>query len=118
MTRRLRVAVLMGGRSSEHEISQASARSVVDALADRHEVVTVAIGRDGHWELGAGSAAALEAGGGAAETLPVVSANGELTFWDLRDHAAELRDRLGARGVARLRAKTLADVPKVRAQGH
>jgi len=27
-----RVAVLYGGRSSEHEVSQASARSVVDAL--------------------------------------------------------------------------------------
>jgi phosphoglycerol transferase len=49
---------------------------------------------------------------------PVVSRNGELRFWDLRDHAADLRDRLGAKGVERLRARTLADVPKVRAQGH
>ncbi|MDX6505215.1 MAG: D-alanine-D-alanine ligase, partial [Gaiellaceae bacterium] len=54
--RRLRVAVLMGGRSSEHAISLASARSVIDALAQRHEVVTVEIGRDGRWELGNGSA--------------------------------------------------------------
>ena len=29
---RVRVAVIMGGRSSEHDISVASARSVVDAL--------------------------------------------------------------------------------------
>ncbi|MFL5923366.1 MAG: D-alanine--D-alanine ligase family protein, partial [Gaiellaceae bacterium] len=55
MTRRLRVAVLAGGRSSEHEISLASARSVLEALdPDRYEAVTVAIGRDGRWELGPG----------------------------------------------------------------
>src|SRR5437660_729226 len=50
---RLRVAVLAGGRSSEHEISLASARSVLESLdPERYEVVTVAIGRDGRWELG------------------------------------------------------------------
>ena len=55
MTRRLRVAVLAGGRSSEHDISLASARSVLESLdSDRYEVVTVAIGRDGRWELGSG----------------------------------------------------------------
>ena len=45
---RRRVAVLMGGRSTEHEISLASARSVLEALdPERYEVVTVEIGRDG-----------------------------------------------------------------------
>jgi len=48
---------------------------------------------------------------------PIVSRNGELLFWDLRDHAQELRSRIGARGVAELKAETLADVPKVKAQG-
>ena len=53
----IRVAVLMGGRSSEHDISVASARSVIAALDPaRYETVTVEIGRDGGWELGAGSA--------------------------------------------------------------
>ena len=43
----------MGGRSSEHEISLASARSVLEALdPERYEVVTVEIGRDGRWALG------------------------------------------------------------------
>ena len=52
---RTRVAVLMGGRSSEHEISLASARSVIEALdSARYEAVTVEIGRDGRWELGFG----------------------------------------------------------------
>jgi D-alanine-D-alanine ligase len=56
--RRLRVAVLAGGRSSEHEISLASARSVVAALdRERYEVVEVGIGRDGRWALEAGGPA-------------------------------------------------------------
>ena len=70
---RVRVAVVMGGRSSEHEISMASARSVIDALdPERYETVTVEIGRDGRWALGSGSQAELEQDGrSAAETLPV-----------------------------------------------
>jgi D-alanine-D-alanine ligase len=67
---RLRVAVLAGGRSSEHDISLASARSVLDSLdPDRYDVVTVAIGRDGRWELGSGDGTSV------AETLPVPAAN-------------------------------------------
>jgi D-alanine-D-alanine ligase len=51
MTRR-RVAVLMGGRSSEHAISLASAQSVISALDPaRYDVVSVEIGRDGRWSL-------------------------------------------------------------------
>lgn len=67
MSRRVRLAVLLGGRSSEHEISLNSARSVLEALdPERYETVTVEIGRDGRWELGSGSD-----GGSTAETLPV-----------------------------------------------
>jgi D-alanine-D-alanine ligase len=53
VTDRIRVALVAGGRSSEHEISLASARSVVAALdPTRYEVVEIAIGREGRWELG------------------------------------------------------------------
>ena len=46
----------MGGRSSEHDVSMVSARSVVAALdPDRYEVREVEIGRDGAWALGPGS---------------------------------------------------------------
>jgi len=66
VSRRVRVAVLLGGRSSEHDISLASARSVLEALdPDRYDTVSVAIGRDGRWELGTGENGAI------AETLPV-----------------------------------------------
>ena len=67
MSKRVRVAVLLGGRSSEHDISLASAQSVLEALnPERYETVTVEIGRDGRWELGTGSE-----DGSVAETLPV-----------------------------------------------
>jgi D-alanine-D-alanine ligase len=74
MPPRLRVAILAGGRSSEHDISLASARSVLESLdPQRYEVVTVAIGRDGRWELGSGD-------GSVAETLPVPAANAPATL--------------------------------------
>ena len=58
MTRR-RVAVLMGGRSSEHPISLASAQSVIAALdPKRYDVVAVEIARDGRWSIGPGRVSA------------------------------------------------------------
>ncbi len=50
MTAGLRVAVLGGGRSSEHEVSLASAVSVAAGLQQAgHEVRQIRIGRDGVW---------------------------------------------------------------------
>jgi D-alanine-D-alanine ligase len=72
MTGRVRVAVIAGGRSSEHEISVASARSVIEALdPDLYDIKTIEIGRDGRWELNSG--ATRELGRPVAETLPVPS---------------------------------------------
>ena len=49
----MRVAVLAGGRSSEHPVSLDSARSVLDGLeAGGHETLPVLIGRDGVWRSG------------------------------------------------------------------
>src|SRR5262249_56058640 len=60
---RVRVAVLMGGRSSEHEISMASARSVLESLdPEKYEVLTVEIDREGQWELGCGERREVPAG--------------------------------------------------------
>ncbi len=48
--RALRVAVLAGGRSSEHEVSLSSASAVVDGLrASGHDTVWIEVGRDGRW---------------------------------------------------------------------
>jgi len=50
---RLRVALLFGGRSGEHEVSIQSALSVHDALDPaRYRVLPVGIERDGTWRLG------------------------------------------------------------------
>jgi D-alanine-D-alanine ligase len=63
--------VLMGGRSSEHEISVASARSVLESLdPDRYEVRSIEIARDGRWEL-TSQAEQARLGKGNSEKLPV-----------------------------------------------
>ena len=60
----MRVAVLGGGRSSEHEVSLASAEAVRGGLeAGGHEPIDVRLGREGGWTLG-GDDLALEPGGG------------------------------------------------------
>jgi D-alanine-D-alanine ligase len=48
--KKLRVGVVFGGRSGEHEVSVRSARAVIDALdARRYEVVPIAITKEGKW---------------------------------------------------------------------
>jgi D-alanine-D-alanine ligase len=57
---KIRVAVLFGGRSSEHDISVASAASVLAALDPaRYDLLPITIGREGRWELPAAARAAL-----------------------------------------------------------
>ncbi len=75
MSRRLRVAVIAGGRSSEHEISLASARSVHEALdPERYEVTTVAIERSGRWAVEPPDRSALEGESVVpTQTLPVLA---------------------------------------------
>jgi D-alanine-D-alanine ligase len=63
----LRVAVLGGGRSSEHEVSLASAASIREGLrAAGHVPVEIEIGRDGTWHR-AGELVAVEPGRGLAD---------------------------------------------------
>jgi D-alanine-D-alanine ligase len=60
----MRVAVLGGGRSSEHPVSLASAAGVRDGLLDGgHEVVAIEIARDGHWLLDGGELSLTPGGG-------------------------------------------------------
>jgi D-alanine-D-alanine ligase len=70
-SKRVRVAVIAGGRSSEHEISVASARSVLGGLdGDKYDVQTIEIDRDGRWQLDSGEVR-RELERPVAETLPV-----------------------------------------------
>jgi D-alanine-D-alanine ligase len=51
--KRLRVGIIFGGRSGEHEVSLVSAASVIRALdPDKYEAVLIGIGKDGRWFLG------------------------------------------------------------------
>ncbi len=59
MPKKLRIGVIFGGRSGEHEVSIRSARSVIEALDPlKYDIVPVAITREGKW-LGPAQAARL-----------------------------------------------------------
>jgi D-alanine-D-alanine ligase len=66
-----RIAVILGGRSSENAISLASAASVIEALAaSGNEVVPVQIDRSGRWQLAGAEARELGPGADASSALP------------------------------------------------
>ena len=59
-SKKIRVGVLFGGRSGEHEISLRSALTVMSAMdARRYEIVPIGIGHDGRWYLRADAIAML-----------------------------------------------------------
>lgn len=52
MSKKIRVAVLFGGKSAEHEVSLQSAKNVIDAIdKSKYEVVPVGIDKQGVWHL-------------------------------------------------------------------
>jgi len=54
--KRLRIGVLFGGRSGEHEVSLASAASVIRGLdPDKYEILPIGITKEGHWLIGSGA---------------------------------------------------------------
>jgi D-alanine-D-alanine ligase len=70
---RIRVAVLIGGRSSEHSISCISGRSIVSALDPaRYDVSVVGIARDGRWVRAADGGLSILAADG---PLPEIAAD-------------------------------------------
>jgi D-alanine-D-alanine ligase len=62
-TKRVRVGVVFGGRSGEHEVSLRSARSIIDALDPaKYEVVPIGITKQGNWLRSGDPMAALSSG--------------------------------------------------------
>ena len=60
--KRLRVGIVYGGRSGEHEVSIASAASIFKHLdRTRYEPVSIRIEKDGRWILGAPAPTAISA---------------------------------------------------------
>jgi D-alanine-D-alanine ligase len=52
MARKIRVGILFGGRSAEHEVSLQSAKNIIDAIdTNKYEVVLIGIDKKGQWHL-------------------------------------------------------------------
>lgn len=63
MADKIKLLLLFGGQSAEHEVSVTSARSVVEAIdSTRYEPTLVGISRSGRWRLFRDPAPAFEAG--------------------------------------------------------
>ena len=62
-SRRIRVLLLFGGQSAEHDVSRTTAVAVAKALdPDKYEIVPVGITTEGHWLRASGAQAMLESG--------------------------------------------------------
>lgn len=75
-TRRLRVGILFGGRSGEHDVSLRSAQSVMAALDPaRYDVVPIGIGRDGSWVIDGDPMRALTDGSNVSSRATAILTN-------------------------------------------
>ncbi|HEX6313196.1 MAG TPA: D-alanine--D-alanine ligase family protein [Acidimicrobiia bacterium] len=84
--RRIKVLLLFGGRSAEHDVSRVSAVSVARALDPaKYEILPVGITPDGRWLLGSDARALLEAG---REGLPDAFAVEGVPVTELPDPAS------------------------------
>ncbi len=75
--RKIRVAVVFGGRSSEHAVSCASAGLILSAIdPDRYEVLPIGIATDGRWVLTSGDPARLALSPGSVPSVESVAVTG------------------------------------------
>ncbi len=79
MPKKLRVGVIFGGRSGEHEISIRSARAIIESIdRKKFDVVPIAITKEGKWLPPSDSAAALP-----PAVQPLLSADATTTTGDI-----------------------------------
>ena len=98
--RKIRVAVVFGGRSTEHAVSCASAGLILSAIDhDRYEVLPVGIATDGRWVLTSGDPARLALSSGSVPSVESVAFAG-----------AEITPRTGPGGV--LQVTSPGSVPR------
>ena len=91
MTTKTVVAVLFGGRSSEHAISCVTARGVLSAIdADRFEVIPIGITKSGAFTLSTADVSTYVLDG---DVLPEVTDNGSRIVWPDQAGSRELRVR-------------------------
>ena len=52
MTRKIRLGILFGGKSAEHEVSLQSAKNVIEAVdREKYDLVLITIDKQGQWHL-------------------------------------------------------------------
>lgn len=96
LKQKIRIGILFGGRSGEHEVSLMSAHSVVRVLdVKRYNVTLIGITHDGQWLAGENALDALEKGNTAHLTpVTLLPQAGQRTLFALKDgalaHYAEL----------------------------
>src|SRR5450631_822171 len=97
--KKLRVGVLFGGRSGEHEVSLLSAASIVNAIdKKKYEVVPIGITKEGRWVTAEHAESLLkgDAGGGRVgrcSSRTGATRRGAGAVSDGRESAARLRPR-------------------------
>ncbi|HAX70833.1 MAG TPA: D-alanine--D-alanine ligase A, partial [Anaerolineae bacterium] len=95
MAKKLRVAVLFGGRSGEHDVSLMSARSVLSVLdPERYEVTQIGITLDGEWFTGENAIESFEQGNGKnlnRVVLPGDPSHATAYEWKATEHGEVLR---------------------------
>jgi D-alanine-D-alanine ligase len=75
MAEKIRVGILFGGRSAEHEVSLQSAKNIIDAIdTNKYEVVLIGIDKKGQWHLNEESQFLLPA---TESGLPTLEETGE-----------------------------------------
>jgi len=106
--KKLRIAVIFGGRSGEHEVSIMSAASIIAAIPkDKYEVIPVGITKEGRWLVGGDPMAALTGG---RLALPALTAGGSGTADESRTEG-EGRSAGESRGGAEIASATVLPLP-------
>jgi D-alanine-D-alanine ligase len=117
MTKKLRVGILFGGRSGEHEISLLSAASILKAIdRKKFDVVPIGINKSGHWLISEAAQGLLEHNGASTSGLAAPSAEtaGAKTAKKLR--AGDPASTPGARLLAEGQSTLLAPEPAATTQ--
>ena len=95
--RRLRIGVLFGGRSGEHEVSLQSARAVMAALEEAgHDVVPIGVTRQGRWLVAGDPLQALSSGdAGGERSVTMLPEPGRTGLVPLADREDDLEPLAG-----------------------
>ena len=110
MKKKLRIGILFGGRSGEHEISLLSAASILNAIdRKKYEVVPIGIGKQGQWLSGFEAQRLLN---GRATPLPSLAASA----YEFEPSAASDADPEFAAAAAVLRSGEPLNIPPLPAQ--